>query len=179
MHKKYTKKCIESYFGSKILKSDSRLPKKFALFASFKNPLKRIKNAFHFILKALFVLKILLSFYHEFLVIRKNGLIRKTRLISKLMTSQPGQRTIEIHILSNISWSKSNQTMKLGLIEYNKRSIFLQKLCRKWGRETSSRPLLIFLKCLIWGKSCALQLSFNIFRKPSTWHTVKTNCIKL
>ena len=44
--------------------------------------------------------------------------------------------------------------MKFGqLIEYNKKNIFLQKLCRKWGRETSSRPLLIFKKCLIWGKS--------------------------
>ena len=45
-------------------------------------------------------------------------------------------------MLPNISRSKSNETMKLRqLIEYNKRKIFLQKLCRKWGRETSSRPL--------------------------------------
>ena len=33
----------------------------------------------------------------------------------------------------NISRSKINQTMKLGqIIEYNKRNIFLQKLCGKW-----------------------------------------------
>ena len=64
------------------------------------------------------------------------------------MTSQPGLQTIAIHILPNISQSKGNQTMKFGqLIEYNKRNIFLQKLCRKWGRETSSRPL-YFLKKL-------------------------------
>ena len=48
------------------------------------------------------------------------------------MTSQRGLQTIAIHILLNISESKGNQTMKFGkLIEYNKRNIFLQKLCRK------------------------------------------------
>ena len=53
--------------------------------------------------------------------------------------------------------------MKLvQLIEYNKRKIFLQKLCRKWGRETNSSPFFIFEKCLIPGKSKRLQLSFNI-----------------
>ena len=76
---------------------------------------------------------------------RKNGLIRKIRLISKFMTSQPGQQTIIIHILLNISRFKDNQTMKFGqLIEYNKRNILLQKSSRKRGRETSSRPLFGF-----------------------------------
>ena len=42
------------------------------------------------------------------------------------MTSQPGLLTTAIHILPNISQSKSSQTMKIGqLIEYNKRNIFL------------------------------------------------------
>ena len=69
------------------------------------------------------------------------------------MTSQHGLQTIAIHVLSNISQSKGNQTMKFGqLIEHNKRNIFLQKLCAKWGRVTSSRPL-IFLKSLLWGES--------------------------
>ena len=46
------------------------------------------------------------------------------------MTSQTGKQTIAIHILTNISRSKGNQTMKLGqLIEYNRRNIILQKLC--------------------------------------------------
>ena len=63
---------------------------------------------------------------------RKNGLIKKIRLTSKFMTSHPGLQTITIYILPNISQSKGNQTKKFGqLIEYNKRSIFLQKLCRK------------------------------------------------
>ena len=70
------------------------------------------------------------------------------------MTSQPGLQTIAIHILPNISQSKTNQTMKFGqLIEYNKRNIFVQKLGGKWDREISSRPLFIFSKSLIWGKS--------------------------
>ena len=44
------------------------------------------------------------------------------------MTSQPGQQTTAIHILTNISRSKGNQAMKLGqLIDYNMRNIFLEK----------------------------------------------------
>ena len=63
------------------------------------------------------------------------------------MSSQPGLQTVVIHILPDISQSKDNQTAKFGqLIEYIKRNIFLQKLCRKWGKETSSRPLFIFKK---------------------------------
>ena len=69
------------------------------------------------------------------------------------MMAQPGLQTIAIHILPNITQSKANQTVKCGqLIEYNKIKIFLQKLCGKWGKETSSRPF-IFWKSLIWGES--------------------------
>ena len=87
------------------------------------NPLRMIKNAFYVILKASF---------SSFWSCRKHGLIRKMGLTSKFMTSQPGLQTIAIHILSNISQSKGNQTMKFGqLIEYNKINIFLKKLYRK------------------------------------------------
>ena len=73
-------------------------------------------------LKALFVLEIF-SFL-SFLVMQKNGMIRKLRLISKCMT-----QIITIHILPNISRSKDNQTVKFGqFIEYNMRNIFLQKI---------------------------------------------------
>ena len=42
------------------------------------------------------------------------------------MMSQPGQKTMAIHILTNISRSKNNQAMKFAqLIEYNIRNIFL------------------------------------------------------
>ena len=48
------------------------------------------------------------------------------------MTSQPDLQTIAIQILPNIAQSKGTQTMKFSqLIEYNKRNIFAQKLCRK------------------------------------------------
>ena len=43
--------------GIKILKSDSHLPKKFLFIYFNESPLKLMKNAFYFILKALFVLK--------------------------------------------------------------------------------------------------------------------------
>ena len=91
-----------------------------------------MKNAFYFILKALLVLKIFKVLSWLFGHVGKNGLNRKRRLTSKVMTSQPGWQTIALHILPNISRSKGNQTMKLGqLIEYNKRNVFLQNLCRK------------------------------------------------
>ena len=89
------------------------------------------------------------------------------------MTSQSGLQTVWIHILPNISQSKGNQTMKFGqLIEHNTRNIFLQKLCRKWGRVTNTRPVFIFSKNLIWGQnkwsaawfqyiSVALNLHYN------------------
>ena len=61
------------------------------------------------------------------------------------MTSQPGLQTITIHILPNISQSKGNQTMKFGgILEYNKRNVFLQKLYKKRDRKTSARPLFNF-----------------------------------
>ena len=39
------------------------------------------------------------------------------------------------------------------MIECNNRNIFLQNLCRKWSKETSSRPLFIFWKSLTWGEN--------------------------
>ena len=83
-------------------------------------------------LKSSFRSQGILVFVTTFWSCRKNGLIRKIRLTSELMTSQPGLQTIGIHILPNISQSKVNQTMKFGqLIEFNKKNIFLQKLSRK------------------------------------------------
>ena len=72
-----------------------------------------------------------------------------------------------MHILLNISRIKDSQTMKIGqLIEYNKRNIFLQKSCRKWGRETSSRRV-FFIGKSKWSaawfhyNSIALKLPYN------------------
>ena len=93
----------------------------------------------------------------RFLSCRKNDLIEKIwnfqNLFLRFMTSHSGQQAITIHILSNISRSKGKLTMKFGqLIEYNKRNIFLQKLHRKWARETSSKSF-FFQKNVIWGKN--------------------------
>ena len=85
-----------------------------------------MKNAFYLILKALFALKIF-KLLSGLIQINKNSLIRKIRLISKFVTSQPGQQMITIHALLNISRSKDNQTMKFGqVIEYTKRNIFFK-----------------------------------------------------
>ena len=78
-----------------------------------------MKSAFCFLLKALFVLEIF-----TFL----------SRLFSnsKFMASQPGKQTFAIHILPNISRSKSNQAIKFRqLIDNNVRNIFLQKSSKK------------------------------------------------
>ena len=57
------------------------------------------------------------------------------------MTLQPGQQTIAIHILVNISRRKGNQTMKFGqLIQYKMRTIFLEKSFSRFAGETIPRP---------------------------------------
>ena len=57
------------------------------------------------------------------------------------MASQPGQQTIVIRILSNISRNRGNQTIEFyQLIEYNVINIILEKSYTKCGGETSPRP---------------------------------------
>ena len=57
-------------------------------FLATESPLKMMKNAFYFTFQ-LFSFSRYLSFYLDFLVMYKNGLIRKIRLILRFMTSQP------------------------------------------------------------------------------------------
>ena len=65
------------------------------------------------------------------------------------MTSQLDLQTIPIHVLSNISQSKGNQTMKFGhLIEHNKMNIFLQKLYENESVRLVPDLFFIFLKKL-------------------------------
>ena len=59
------------------------------------------------------------------MVVTKNSLIRKLRLISKVMASQTSKQTI--HILPNISSVEGNQTVKFGqLMKYITRNIFFK-----------------------------------------------------
>ena len=76
----------------------------------------------------------------------KNGLIRKIKLISKFMTSQPGQQTIEINILINFSRSKGNQTMKFGqLTVYVIRNIFLRYKAFLKNKKRSGTIILVII----------------------------------
>ena len=86
-----------------------------------------MKNDFHFMLKALFLLEIFTFLSRLFCYVDKQ-LDEKLRSIPKFMTSQTGQQIITIHILSNILTSKRNQTMKYDqLIEYKMRNNYLEK----------------------------------------------------
>ena len=65
-------------------------------------------------------------------------------------TSQPGEQTIVIHILPNISRNKGNQTIKFGqLIEYNIKNTILEKSYTECGGQTSPRPFFGKLKLSI------------------------------
>ena len=67
-------------------------------------------------------------------------MIIKIRLISKFMTSQSEKQIIAMHILPNISKSKSNQTINFGqFIECNTRNISLEKSFTKCGEEIIPR----------------------------------------
>ena len=58
------------------------------------------------------------------------------------MAAQPGQQTIAIQILPNISRSKVNQIMKFGrFVECNIRNIFMEKSYSKCVKKTIPRPL--------------------------------------
>ena len=106
--------------------SDCYLTKKLFYLLQLK-PFKNDQKCFLFNLKHFFRSQRYLNFYLDFLVIEKTGLIRKIRLITNFMTSQPVSETTAIHILPNTSQSKDNQTMKFGqIIEYNKINIFLK-----------------------------------------------------
>ena len=128
--------------------------------------------------KVLFIsLKKLLSFWRylnfcsDFFGHVGNGFISKLILISNFMASEIGKQIITIHISSNISRSKGNQTMKFcQLIEYNIRNTFLEKWHKTHREETSPGPfskkqkLSISLDCCM-SKS---KLSKCIETKPQT-----------
>ena len=112
----------------------------------------------------------------DFLITWKSGLIRRIRLISKFVTSQPGKQTIAIHILFNISRSKGNQTMKWNI----RKQIFSFKNHAENEAGTIVPYLFLFFeKALYEAKSSGVQLSQNLFQQPSTFNSIKTNCMKL
>ena len=94
------------------LKSDSHLPKKLCHLLDWK-PFKNDKK-FLFHLNSFFLSQYIQVFVTTFWSSRKNSLVRKIRLTSKFMTSQPGLQTIAINILPNISHKKGSKTIKFG-----------------------------------------------------------------
>ena len=87
-----------------LLKSDSHhRPKNVFIFFN-DSPSKVMKNAFYFIFKVLFVLKVFKYMSWLFGHVEKMAWFRNKRLISKFVTSQPSQQTITIHIYCSISY---------------------------------------------------------------------------
>ena len=110
----------------------------------------------------------------DFLVMYKNSLIRKTRLISELMRSKPGKQIIVIHTLSNFLRIKGNQRIESSqLKQCNMTNIFLENSYTKCGEETIPRP---FFK-----KKSKLNISldhlsivlYNLFWLGSKWRAIK------
>ena len=88
-----------------------------------------MENAFYLMLKALFILEIFAFLPRLFGYVKK--LDQKAKVNFKIYA---------IHILSNMSRSKVNQTIKFGqLIKYKIIYIFLGKSYTKCGREASLR----------------------------------------
>ena len=121
-----------------LLKSNSHLPKNYFYWLQWK-AFKSDEKCFLIHVKSSFRSWDVYIFALTFWSCRKTT--RKLWLISTFMMSQTEQQFITIHILPNISRSKSNQTINFGqLLEYNMRNNFLEKSFTKGGRESSPRP---------------------------------------
>ena len=106
--------------------------------------------------------------------------MRKIRLISKFITPQYGEQRIKIHILTNISRSKGNQILKFGQgKQCSKRNIFFKNYGENEAGRLIADLFLFFKKPIFEVNASGLQLSFNQFRKSSTWQTIKSKYIKL
>ena len=137
---------------SQFLNRTLTFQKKSSFVFFNESPLKVMKNAFYFTLKALFAPRIF-NFLSWICGHAEKQLDEKDFkiLISKFMTSQTRKQTIAIHALLGSSGNKGNQTMKFNqLIEYTMRKIFLEKLYWKCGGETFPKP---FSKKSKWRKS--------------------------
>ena len=124
---------------------ESALP--LVLSTSMEDVLKMIKDAFLFHALFCFISFLFLFWFSRYLNVCPDFF---GYVVKKFMTSKIGKQIIAVHILSNISISKSNQTMEFGqLIECNMRNIFLEKSCTKYDGETNSRPFSEKLKLSI------------------------------
>ena len=80
---------------------------------------------------------------------------------------------------THTSQSKGDQVMKFGqLIEYSKKIFCFKNYAENEARKLVPDLLLFFKRAYYEVRVSGLQFGFNIFRQPSTFHTIKTNCIK-
>ena len=87
------------------------------------------------------------------------------------------QQITTIHILDN-TLCKDNQAMKFDeLIKYLVRNIFLQKSCRQWGSDPSSRLHFLKKKLYMRAKEVITTLVLIYFGRPLLGHIIKTNFI--
>ena len=85
-----------------------------------------MKNTFYFSLKNLSFLKNL-NICPTFFVHLGKSLDKKTKVDFEIMNLKSEKQTVAIHILSNISKRKGNQTTKFGqLIQYNVGDFFIK-----------------------------------------------------
>ena len=136
-------------------------------------PLKIMRNAFCFTLKAFLVLKTF-KFVSWIFGHAENGLIRKIRLTSKFMTSQPGQQTIAKHILVTI--------LRKAIRQWNwvncNRNIFLKNHTQNVVKILFSDP---FLKnqnwAYLWINSLSfIQFVFIVCQVKDPQNILKLNC---
>ena len=142
-------------------------------FLATESPLKMMKNASYFTLKALFAPKIFKFLYYLFGHVDK-WLDQKGKVNFKIMTWQP-EKQLQ-YTLSDISRSKCNHTKKFGqLIEYNTRNIFLVESCTKFGGQTSPRPFYENQnRAYLWINSLkCYNFCFSFMSKSKTTKTLK------
>ena len=106
--------------GPEVHIKKKSFPKKIVCFKE--SPLKMMKNAFYFILKFLFVLKILKSLSCPFAHVEKTTWLEREVLFQNLWRHNQVNNQLQNSYYPISQEVKINQTMKFGqLIEYNKR----------------------------------------------------------
>ena len=89
-----------------------------------------------------------------------------------------------------ISQDKGNQAMKFvqlshnamkfdQLMEYTSEILNYKNYAENKAGRLVPDHILFFEKDLQEVKASDLYLSYNVFQQHSTWHTIKTNCVKL
>ena len=77
--------------------------------------------------------------------------------------TKPGQQTITMHILFNMSRRKGNQAMNFGqVIEHNKKIFFFKNHEENQAGKLVADIFLLFKRALCEVKASGLLLSFNI-----------------